>query len=128
MISFYKGHTPEEKDMKVKSGIAVPTGTALKFDSDGNLELATGTNKPEFISVNAPIATTASNMKIAVAVIDKSGTQEWVADASVSISNLKLGSKVTLASTGDAITATTASGIVEAIEILESKKAVVKFD
>lgn len=127
MISFYRGKTPEEKDMKVKAGIAIPTGAALKFDANGDLELATGTNVPEFISINAPVALSTSNMKIGVAVIDKSKTQEWVADASVSISNLKLGSRVTLASTGDAITATTASGIVEAIEILEAKKAVVKF-
>lgn len=127
MISFYKGKTPEEKDLEVKAGIAIPTGTALKYDANGQLELATGTNKPEYVSVNAPIAVSASKMKVAVAVIDKSGTQEWVADASVPISNLKLGSKVTLASTGDAITATTTSGIVEAIEILEAKKAVVKF-
>lgn len=127
MISFYRGKTPEEKDMIAKSGISIPTGAALKFDANGELELATGTNKPEFISVSAPITTTSKMKGIAVAVIDKSGTQEWVADASVSISSLKLGSKVTLASSGDAITATTASGIVEAIEILEAKKAVVKF-
>lgn len=128
MISFYKGKTPEEKDMIAKSGITIPTGAALKFDSNGELELATGSNKPEFISVSKPTTTTSSMKGIAVAVIDKSGTQEWIADASVSISNLKLGSKVQLASSADAITATTSSGIVEAIEIINSKKAVVKFD
>jgi len=128
MISFYKGKTPEEKDMIAKSGITIPTGAALKFDANGELELATGSNKPEFISVSKPITTTSSMKGVAVAVIDKSGTQEWIADASVSISNLKLGSKVQLASSADAITATTSSGIVEAIEIINSKKAVVKFD
>lgn len=126
MIAFYKGATPVEKEYTVKTGIDVPVGTAL-YMNDGVLDIAGGTTEPEFISVNKDITSATSNMKAAVQVIDKSKTTEWIADSSVSISNIKAGNKVTLKSDGTAITATTTNGIVEAIEIINSYKAVVKF-
>ncbi len=126
MIAFYKGATPVEKEYTVKTGINVPIGTAL-YLNNGVLDIAGGTTVPEFISVNKDIVSAASGMKAAVQVIDKSKTTEWIADASASISNIKVGNKVTLKADGTAITATTVSGIVEAIEIINNYKAVVKF-
>lgn len=126
MIAFYKGATPVEKEYTVKTGINVPVGTAL-YLNNGVLDIAGGTTEPEFISVNKAITSAASGTKAAVQVIDKSKTTEWIADASASISNIKVGNKVTLKADGTAITATTTSGIVEAIEIINNYKAVVKF-
>lgn len=126
MIAFYKGATPVEKEYTVKTGINVPVGTAL-YLNNGVLDIAGGTTQPEFISVNKAITSAAEGTKAAVQVIDKSKTTEWIADASASISNIKVGNKVTLKADGTAITATTVSGIVEAIEIINNYKAVVKF-
>lgn len=94
-------------------------GLALT-QSDGLLAVCTGTTKPSYICMTETAAAVASGTVIPVIRVDKDTVFET--EFSASASSIKLGNKVTIASDGLRVTATTTSGVAEVVEILDSSE------
>lgn len=100
---------PEPWEWKpAASGLELKVGTALAF-SGGNLVVATGTTKPEFICME-DVTTTEAGQIIHVERIRPETEYETTLSEAPS-GNLVLGSKYTLDANGERITATTTSGV-----------------
>ncbi|MBQ7728049.1 MAG: hypothetical protein IJT60_05675 [Clostridia bacterium] len=101
---------------------AITQGEGLKLSS-GKLVVCGATTKPSFIALADAGANAAE-----VPVIPVTPEQIYEADASVSVAAAVVGTKVTLTATGDEITATTSDGVATILAILDTKKALVKFE
>ena len=94
------------------SAITPKVGMAL-VQSSGNLALATGTTKPTYISmIDKSAACTAGDI---IPVIRVLPDMIFETEFSASASAINLGDKVTLASDGLRVTATTSSGVAEVV-------------
>lgn len=94
------------------SAITPKVGMAL-IESSGNLALATGTTKPSYISmIDKSAACTAGDI---IPVIRVLPDMIFETEFSASASAINLGDKVTLASDGLRVTATTSSGVAEVV-------------
>ena len=95
------------------SAITPKIGMALIMSS-GKLGIATGTNKPTYISmVEKDAAVTAGDI---IPVIEVLPDQVFETTNSASLSSVNIGQKVTLhASNGLQVTATTSSGVAEIV-------------
>ena len=94
------------------SAITPKVGMAL-VQSSGNLALATGTTKPTYISMCEKSAACTAGDIIPVIRVEPDIIFETSFSASASAINL--GDKVTLASDGLRVTATTSSGVAEVV-------------
>lgn len=93
------------------SGLNVKPGDAL-YINGGKLALATGTQKPAFIS-NVRVVSTVAGVKYPVQPVMPGTIYETeLAEASESIA---VGAKYTIAATADGITATTTNGVAEVV-------------
>lgn len=94
--------------------ITPKVGMALYLDtSTGYLALCNGTTVPEYISVtNCDSALTAGDC-IDVVKVDEDVI--WETEFSASAASIKIGNKVTIASDGLRVTATTSSGVAEVV-------------
>lgn len=94
--------------------ITPKVGMAL-IQSDGNLAIATGTNKPAYISMQESSSALTAGTKIPVIRVDEDTIFET--SNSASFASIKRGNKVTLhASSGMQVTATTTSGVAEVVD------------
>ena len=94
------------------SAITPKIGMALTQDT-GNLAIASGTTKPTYISMAEYGSAVTAGTIIPVIRVDDGIIFETVFSASAS--SIKLGNKVTLASDGLRVTATTSSGVAEVV-------------
>lgn len=86
-------------------------GTALYVNTSGQLALATGTQKPTYISMlEAESALTAGTV---IPVIRVASDIEFETVSSAAFTSIKVGNKVTLSATADSVTATTTDGVAE---------------
>ena len=92
--------------------ITPKVGLALT-QSDGLLAVASGTTKPSYICMAQADAALTSGTVIPVIRVD--GDIVFETEFSASASSIKLGNKVTLASDGLRVTATTSSGVAEVV-------------
>ncbi len=92
--------------------ITPKVGLALT-QSDGLLAVASGTTKPSYICMANADAALTSGTEIPVIRVDADIVFET--EFSASASSIKLGSKVTIASDGLRVTATTTSGVAEVV-------------
>ena len=99
------------------AAITPKVGMALAFSS-GNLTTASGTTKPEYISMIEKSAACAAGDRIPVVRADAGLVFETVSSASMA--SIHAGDKVTIASDGLRVTATTTSGVAEVVEVLDS--------
>lgn len=97
----------------VKSGTAVGVGQALVF-SAGELVTASGTTKPEYISVGK---VGAADENRDVAVIRVAPDQVYEVSITAAPTSLKVGSKVTISSDGAEVTATTTDGVATVVNL-----------
>ena len=95
--------------------IAPKVGTALTI-SGGNLAIATGTTKPKYISMCEAAATLTAGTEIPVIRVGEDMVFE--APLSVAGTSLKVGDKVTIATGGEQLTATTTDGVAEIVGIV----------
>ena len=103
------------------SAITPKLGMAL-LQSSGKLAIATGTNKPTYISLIECAAAVAAGTLIPVMRVD----DETIFETKLSASGtaLNLGDKVTLhASDGMQVTATTTSGVAEIVSFPDGSQA-----
>lgn len=108
----YDESRPDSFEYKQVAGsLALKVGTALVFSS-GKLTTATGTSKPEYISMTEIASTTAGEK---IAVIRVSDDTVYETELSVSSSSIVLGAKYTIDTTGGKITATTSGGVAEVV-------------
>lgn len=97
------------------SAITPKVGMALT-QSSGNLALASGTTKPTYISMREQgTALTAGDL---IPVVRVQPDVVWETELSAAGTSLKIGQKVTIATDGLRVTATTTDGIAEIVEIL----------
>lgn len=96
-----------------KSGIAISAGQALVFSS-GELVAATGTTKPEYVSVGK---VGAADENRDVAVIRVAPDQVYEVSVTAAPTSLKVGSKVTISSDGTEVTATTTDGVATIVNL-----------
>ena len=109
--------SPIEKELPATAGEAFAHGEAVKFSS-GKLTKASGSDKPEFIYVGKNIASAITGQIInAVPVLPE---YEFAAPLSVAGTERVAGDKVTIASDGASVTATTTNG---KFQLLEDGKA-----
>ena len=94
------------------SAITPKHGMAMKLDS-GKLAKASGTDKPEFICVEEHAAAVSAGDMVTVVRVDPQTEYETVLSAAGS--SLNLGDKVTIATDGLRVTATTTSGVAEIV-------------
>lgn len=94
------------------SAITPKIGMALTQDT-GNLAIASGTTKPTYISMAEYGSAVTAGTIIPVIRVDDGIIFETTFSASAS--SIKLGNKVTLASDGLRVTATTSSGVAEVV-------------
>lgn len=94
------------------SAITPKRGMTLKL-SDGKLAKASGTDVPEFICVEEHDAAVTAGDLVTVVRVDHDTVYETVLSASGS--SLKIGDKVTIATDGLRITATTTNGVAEVL-------------
>ena len=110
------GHVPAWEYLPC-AAITPKIGMALAFSS-GNLTTATGTTKPEYISmIDKSAACTAGDL---IPVVRAAGDIVFETVSSASMASIHPGDKVTIASDGLRVTATTTSGVAEVMEILDS--------
>jgi uncharacterized protein YwbE len=94
--------------------IAPKVGQALYMDG-GVLALATGTTKPTYVSMcERETACTAGDL---IPVVRVNADMIFATTFSASASSVKPGMKVTIATTGDQVTATTTDGIAEVVSM-----------
>ena len=96
------------------SAITPKVGMAL-VQSGGNLALASGATKPAYISMIEKETACAAGDIIPVIRVDEGIVFET--ESSAAFTNIKLGNKVTLASDGLRVTATTTDGMAEVVHI-----------
>lgn len=108
-----QGTTPVIKEVKAAEG-TYKVGDALSLDANGRVAKASGTTKPTFISAGQ--GTLADDDALAVNPIYDG--MEFATTFSANGSSLKKGNKVTIATNGAEVTATTTSGVAEIVEIL----------
>lgn len=105
---------PIEKEVPATSGTEYKHGAAMKYDaSTGKVVLATGTNKPEFVYTGKDVTAAAGDVLAAIPVLPE---YEFESSLSTTGTSLKEGSKVTIASDGLRVTATTTSGVFQLLE------------
>lgn len=105
---------PIEKEVPATAGTTYKHGAAVKYGaSSGTVELATGTNKPEFVYTGKDV-TAVTGAKISVVPVLPE--YEFESELSTTGTSLKEGQKVTIASDGLRVTATTASGVFQLLE------------
>lgn len=97
------------------AAITPKVGMAL-YQNGGNLTTATGTTKPTYISMRNQDAALVAGDIIPVVRVQKDVV--WETELSAAGTSLKRGDKVTIATDGLAVTATTTDGIAEIVEIL----------
>ena len=127
MFEYVKNDTgggfPVTKELKATEG-SYEVGDALALDAEtGLLKIAAGTVKPQYISA-AKKTVTAEDAILAVNPVYEG--QEWKAKFAVDGSAVKVGSKVTIDTTGRQVTATTTGGVFLVTENLGTE-AVGKF-
>ena len=93
------------------SAITPKNGMAMVLSS-GKLAIASGANKPEFICIEQHSAAVSAGDLVTVVRVEPDTDYETVLSASGA---LNIGEKVTLASDGLRVTATTASGVAEIV-------------
>lgn len=99
------------------AAITPKVGMALAQTS-GNLALASGTTKPTYISMrDQATALTAGDL---IPVVRVQPDVIFETELSAAGTSLKVGQKVTIATDGLRVTATTTDGIAEIIEILDT--------
>lgn len=102
-------------------------GQTLGFNASGLLEQVAGTNVPEYICAAA--CTVSSGFALAVNPVYKDIEYKTVFSADGS--SVKAGTKLTIATTFDSVTATSTNGVAEVIEKLGSgasgTEVIVKF-
>lgn len=94
--------------------VTTKVGMALT-KTDGNLVLASGTTKPTYISMREHTALTADDL---IPVVRVQPDVIFETELSAAGTSLKVGNKVTIATDGLRVTATTSDGIAEIVEIL----------
>ncbi len=110
------GHVPVWEYLPC-AAITPKVGMALVFSS-GNLTTASGTAKPEYISmVEKNDACSAGDL---IPVVRANADIVFETVSSAAMTSIRPGDKVTLASDGLRVTATTTSGVAEVVEILDS--------
>lgn len=107
------GHVPSIEYLPC-SAIAPKVGMAL-IQTNGNLAIATGTNKPAYISMCEKAAACEAGELIPVIRVD--GRTVYETAFSAAATAVKLGGKVTLATDGLQVTATTEGGIAEVVDM-----------
>lgn len=108
----YDKAKPDHFEYKPVAGsLSIKVGTALAFSS-GKLTIASGTTKPEYISMTE-IASTVAGEDIAVIRVGDDTVYET--ELSVASSGIALGAKYTIDANGEKITATTTSGVAEVV-------------
>lgn len=117
---------PIVKEIPAAAG-TYAVGQTLGFNEAGLLAQVAGTNVPEYISAAA--TTVASGTAIAVNPVYRDVEYKTVFSADGS--SLKAGTKVTIATTFDSVTATSTNGVAEIVEKLGSgasgTEVIVKF-
>lgn len=93
------------------SAITPKNGMAMVLSS-GKLAIATGTNRPEFICIEQHSAAVSAGDMVTVVRVEADTDYETVLSASGA---LNIGDKVTIASDGLRVTATTTSGVAEIV-------------
>lgn len=96
------------------SAITPKNGMAMKLAS-GKLAKASGTDVPEFICVEEHDANVEADTMVTVVRVDHDTVYET--ELSAAGTNLKLGEKVTIATDGLRVTATTTDGVAEIVYI-----------
>ncbi len=96
------------------SAITPKRGMLMKL-SEGKLAAASGTDIPEFVCVEEHSAAVSAGDEVNVVRIEPGTVYET--ELSAAGSSLKLGNKVTIASDGLRVTATTAGGVAEIVYI-----------
>lgn len=108
----YDKAKPDHFEYKPITGsLSIKVGTALAF-SGGKLAIATGTTKPEYISMTEIASTTDGED---IAVIRVSDDTVYETELAVASSAIALGAKYTLDTNGEKITATTTNGVAEVV-------------
>lgn len=108
----YDKAKPDHFEYKPVTGsLSIKVGTALAF-SGGKLAIATGTTKPEYISMTEIASTTDGED---IAVIRVSDDTVYETELAVASSAIALGAKYTLDTNGEKITATTTNGVAEVV-------------
>lgn len=98
------------------AAITPKVGMALVANSSGNLAAATGTTKPTYISMaDRGSAVTAGAL---IPVVRVQPDMIFEVPLSAAGTSLKAGQKVTIATDGLQVTATTTDGVAEIVEIL----------
>ena len=113
---------PTIKQVAANTAVTYAVGDALVLTS-GKLAKAGATASPEYISAEK------ASGKDVLSVYPVDGNQEWETTLSTA-GELVVGSKVTLSSTSDSVTATTTSGVAEVISVAgttSGSAVVVKF-
>ena len=102
------------------AGAITPKAGMALYQASGNLALASGTNKPTYISmVEKDAALTAGDI---IPVIRVNPDIVFETTLAASGTSLNLGSKVTLHTDGLQVTATTTSGVAEIIDFPDGVK------
>lgn len=129
LIKYEQGaiNVPEPEYYDVKASEAVEGGEALTLAS-GVLTKCSGATRPTHIALGAVSASDAER-EIAVCRVDNN--QQFEVPVSVAPTSLKLGDKVTIATSGTEVTATTTDGVATIINLNGAKvagdKIVVRF-
>ena len=98
---------------QLPAGAITPKVGLALTQTDGLLAVASGTTKPSYICMAQRAAAVASGTVIPVIRVGSDMIFETVFSASAS--SIKLGNKVTIASDGLRVTATTTSGVAEVV-------------
>ncbi|MGD6898605.1 hypothetical protein [Bacillus infantis] len=98
-----------EHSYLMKDGEGVKIGDALKLDSAGRLTKVSATDIPEFVSNRTQ--TSESPSRTAIPVIRVTEADEFETNASATIAQSLVGSKVTIGSDAASVTATTTGGV-----------------
>ena len=108
---WHKGVEPWEIQPET-AGLTLKVGHALAL-SGGKLVLAKGTTKPEFICMEDAAATTADQM---IHVERVRAETVYETELSVASASIAAGTKYTIDTAGEKITATTDSGVAEVVD------------
>ena len=100
---------------QLPAGAITPKVGLALTQTDGLLAVASGTTKPSYICMAQRAAAVASGTVIPVIRVGSDMIFETVFSASAS--SIKLGNKVTIASDGLRVTATTSSGVAEVVDM-----------
>lgn len=127
MFSWHKGKTPIQKELPATAAVSYKLGDALAYGSDGSVVKATGATKPEFICASKDFTAKDGDFVVGQVIEED---MEFKTVFSAAATSIKLGNKVTIGANGDTVTATTASGVAEVIEMsgtANGSECIVKF-